>query len=166
MQKVIKNIFFVLVSISVTASFWVSKELLFPFVTTKAFVFRIAIEAALPCYVYLLISNKQLRPNLRNPLSLAVLAFLVINIISSFSGVALIRSLFGNFERMGGAFYIGHLVLLYFYVVCFGQMSGKYMERFLKVMLFVASVVTINGIFGWLNATWGLTSAAGFAFPT
>ncbi|MEK7161304.1 MAG: hypothetical protein AAB729_01285 [Patescibacteria group bacterium] len=114
MKKFIQWVFFSLVVLSLTASWWVFKDLLFPYVTSKAFFFRICIELALPLYIYLLLENKQLRPNWKNPLHIAVMAFLVVNIISSFSGVDVIRSLWGNFERMGGAFYLGHLTLLYF----------------------------------------------------
>ncbi len=151
MKKIIQWAFFILVVLSLTASWWVFKDLLFPYVTSKAFFFRIFIELAMPLYIYLLLENKQLRPNWKNPLHLSVMVFLVINIISSFSGVNVVRSLWGNFERMGGAFYLGHLTLLYFYVVAIGQMPGSYFQKFLKLFLAVASVVAINGLFGWMH---------------
>lgn len=151
MNKLLKNIFFVLVCLSLTAAFWVAKDLLFPFVTTKAFFFRIAIEAAFPFYLYLIVSESKLRPQFKNPLTLSVSAFLVINIISSFTGVSVVRSLWGNFERMGGAYYLTNLVALYFYVLALGQMQGLYFKRFLKVLLFVSFVLVGNGIFGWLG---------------
>src|SRR5438128_1659028 len=112
MRKVISQIFFLLVCLSVTAAFWVSKEMLFPYVTTKAFFFRIVIELALPLYAYLLISDPSLRPNLKNPITLSVLAFFVISLISSFAGDNAGHSLWGNFERMGGTFYLAHLTAL------------------------------------------------------
>jgi len=151
MKKFIQWTFFSLVVLSLTASWWAFKDLLFPYVTSKAFFFRICIELALPLYLYLLLGNKQLRPNLKNPLHIAVLAFLVVNIVSSFSGVDIIRSLWGNFERMGGVFYLGHLTLLYFYVVALGQMPGSYFQKFLKLFLAVGAVVAINGLFGWMG---------------
>ena len=151
MKKFIQWVFFSLVVLSLTASWWVFKDLLFPYVTSKAFFFRICIELALPLYIYLLLENKQLRPNWKNPLHIAVMAFLVVNIISSFSGVDVIRSLWGNFERMGGAFYLGHLNLLYFYVVSLGQMPGSYFQKFLKLFLAVSAVVAVNGLFGWMH---------------
>ncbi len=151
MKKIIQWVFFILVVLSLTASWWVFKDLLFPYVTSKAFFFRICIELALPLYLYLLLDNKNLRPNLKNPLHLSVLAFFVVNIISAFSGVDVIRSLWGNFERMGGAFYLGHLTLLYFYVVAIGQIPGSYFQKFLKLFLAVAAVVAVNGLFGWMH---------------
>src|ERR1700687_5825090 len=109
LMNCMKLIFFVLACLSVSAALWVFKDLLFPYVTSKAFFFRIAIELALPFYLFLLAAEPNLRPRLKNPLSILALAFLVINIASSFTGVSTVRSLFGNFERMGGAYYLGHL---------------------------------------------------------
>lgn len=151
MNRFAKWAFFILVSLSLTASWWVFKDLLFPYVTSKAFVFRIFIELALPFYLYLTFSDPQLRPNWKNPLNLAITIFVLVNIASSFTGNSVSRSLWGNFERMGGSFYIGHLALLYFYVVLLGQMPGKFFQRFLKVILITSGLVAINGVFGWLH---------------
>ena len=151
MKKIIQNLFFILVCLSTTAALWVFKDLLFPYVTSKAFFFRICVELAVPFYSYLLMADKKLRPNLKNPLNILVLLFLTINLISSFSGVNVVRSLGGNFERMGGTFYLAHLVALYFFVVALGQMQSFYLIRFLKFLLFMSLVIAGNGIFGWLH---------------
>lgn len=151
LNKIVKNIFFILVCLSVSSALWVFKDLLFPFVTSKAFFFRIAIELALPFYLYLIVSEKELRPSIKNPLSLLVVLFLIINTAASFTGNSTIRSLWGNFERMGGAYYIAHLSALYFYVLALGQMQKQYLQIFLKFLLFFAFIVAGNGIFGWLG---------------
>jgi O-antigen ligase/tetratricopeptide (TPR) repeat protein len=152
MQKFIKNIFFVLVCLSLLAPLWVFKDLLFPYVTSKAFYFRIVIELALPFYVYLLLSSPKLRPKFKNnPINCLILVFLVLNLVSAFTGVSVVRSLWGNFERMGGVFYLANLTLLYFYVLCLGQMGGAYLKNFLNVFLAAALVITVNGIFGKLG---------------
>ncbi|MBI5530198.1 MAG: O-antigen ligase family protein [Candidatus Doudnabacteria bacterium] len=151
MKKFVQWMFFVLTAAALTASWWVFKDLLFPYVTSKAFFFRICVELALPFYVYLLLADKTLRPKLKNPLHIAVVLFFIVNVISSFTGTGLVRSLWGNFERMGGAFYLGHLTLLYFYVVALGQMPGNFFQRFLKTFLGICAVVSINGLFGWLH---------------
>lgn len=148
MRKFTIAIFTALVYLSLLTPFWVFKELLFPFVTSKAFYFRITIELAFPFYLYLVTVFKDLRPNLKSPLSLLVSGFLLTNFLSAVFGVNVNRSLWGNFERMGGVFYLAHLVLLYFYVVCLGQMGGVYIRRFLKALLAVAAVITLNGISG------------------
>ena len=150
-QKWILNIFFCLVCLAITSPLWVSKEFLFPYVTTKAFVLRIAIELALPCFAILLFLRKALRPNLKNPLNLAVIGLVIVFWVSGLLGVNPHRSLWGNFERMGGAFYFTHLALLYFYILLLSQAGGVYIKRVLKFFLFVAGIICINGVVGWLG---------------
>lgn len=129
-EKWVKNIFFWLVILSLLAPLWVFRDLLFPYVTSKAFYFRILIETAFPFYLYLIISRADLRPKLKNnPLNILMLTFLLANFVSAFTGVGMVRSLWGNFERMGGAYYLSHLTALYFYILCFGQMNEKDMKQ-------------------------------------
>lgn len=150
-QKFALNGFFVLVCLALTSPLWVSKQLLFPYVTTKAFVLRLAIELALPFYVYFLFSNPSTRPNLKRPINLAVLGFVLTTWISAFFGDNFLKSVFGNFERMGGAFYVTHLALLYFYILFFGQWSSKYLFRLLQFFIFISFVICANGVIGWLG---------------
>lgn len=154
MQKFIKTIFFFLVLASLLAPWLVSKELLFPYITTKALFFRLVIELALPLYLYLLLDNKNLRPNFKNPLTISLVAFFLISVISSFAGVNVTRSLWGNFERMGGAYYMAHLLALYFYVLMLGQMGGKYLWWFMQCVVGSAALMAVYGIFvrlQWIN---------------
>lgn len=151
MKKWVLNIFAVLVVLALLTPFMVFRDLLFPYVTSKAFYFRIIVELAVPLYVYLILVDKQLRPKLKNFLNLSVIAFLVINIISAFVGVNVSRSLWGNFERMGGVFYIAHLVALFFYVQMLGQAGSVYLKRFLQGFVLVAVLVTLNGLSGWIG---------------
>src|ERR1035437_4098679 len=122
-ETAISVIFFILVSLALLSPLWVFKDLLFPFITSKAFAFRIFIELALPCYVYLLVRRRDYRPSWKNPLVLAMLGFLLFSFIASFAGVNQNRSLWGNFERMGGAYYVAHLTLLAMYVMMLGQIE-------------------------------------------
>ena len=145
------KIFSGLVFLSLLTPVWIFSELFFPYITSKAFFFRIAIELALPFYLYLIVVNPQLRPKFKNFLNIAVLVFLLINIVSGLAGVNVIRSLWGNYERMGGAYYLAHLVALYFYVQVLGQAGGTYLKRFLQAFVAVAVFVTLNGLLGKLG---------------
>jgi O-antigen ligase len=147
MEKIIKKIFFVLVFLTLTTPVWVFKDLLFPFVTSKAFVLRILVELALPLYIYLLVSRKEFRPNLRNALNIAIIAFVILNFISALLGFNPTKSLWGNFERMGGAYYVAHLALLYFYVLMISQINTGYLKKLLDGTIIIAVLVTLNGIF-------------------
>lgn len=153
MQKTIKNLFFFFVSLSLLAPLWVFKDLLFPFVTSKAFFFRIAIELAFPLYVYLLVSEKKLRPSLKNPLNFLVLAFLAINILSSFFGVSVIRSLWGNFERMGGAYYLAHLAALYFYILMLGKMGESNQRKGIDYLFYAIFGFLVAIVLGWSSGS-------------
>jgi O-antigen ligase len=148
------RIFRYLVYLTLLTPFLVSKEFLFPFVTTKAFYFRIIIELALPFYLYLLVVKKDARPKFRNPLTILVVAFWAVNLVSSFVGVNLARSLWGNFERMGGTFYLLHLTLFYFYLLFLAQIKGKYFQDFLRLVVILASAIAIYSIL----TVWGMPS--------
>jgi O-antigen ligase len=151
MNKVVLKVFAVLVFLTLLTPLWVFSELQFPFITSKAFFFRIAIELAVPMYIFLLLSRKNLRPKLKNPLNIVVLLFLAINIITSFLGVNPMRSLWGNFERMGGTFYLAHLVFLFFYIQLLGQAGGVYLKRFLQAFVGVATLLALNGLSGLVH---------------
>ncbi len=126
--------------------FWVFKELLFPFITSKAFYLRILVEITLPLYVYLLMKYPQYRPSWKNPLTISITAFLFLNFIAAIFGVNPLRGIWGNFERMGGVFYLAHLTMLYFYVLLLGQMGGRYMRWFLDAVIWSAALITLDGI--------------------
>jgi O-antigen ligase/tetratricopeptide (TPR) repeat protein len=150
-KKYSLGIFFSLCLLSLLTPFWVFSRMQFPYITGKAFYFRIVIELALPFYLFLIMSNPSWRPRLKNWLNVAVGLFFLANLLASFLGVNQIRSLWGNFERMGGAFYLLHLVLLYFYVQLLGQVGGAYLKRFLQGLVGSALLITFNGISGWLH---------------
>lgn len=150
-EKWAVRIFAGLVVLSLLTPFWVFAPLLFPYITSKAFYFRILVELALPLYVFLLVVRPSLRPRMKNWLNVAVVVFVGINIITAFTGVYVFRSLWGNFERMGGVFYLLHLTLLFFYVQMLGQAGNIYLKRFLQSFIAVAVLVTLNGLSGWVG---------------
>ncbi len=145
-SKFIQGLFCFFVIITLLTPFWVFKDLLFPFITSKAYFLRIMVEISLPFYVFLVLGNKDYRPSFKNPLSLSVLAFLLLNIISALAGVNPLKSFWGNFERMGGVIYIAHLTLLYFYVLLLGQIGQQYMRRFVVGVILIAGAVALDGL--------------------
>lgn len=150
-KKTIGTIFFGLVCLSLLTPFLVFKDLLFPFVTSKAFYFRIVIELALPLYAYLIFVDGSLRPKIKNPLNIAVVLFLVASFIAALLGGNVLKSVFGNFERMGGAYYLAHLTLLYFYLVLLAQMGGNYLQKFLKMLVAVGTLCSLDAVMVWLS---------------
>lgn len=125
--------------------FFVFKDLLFPYVTSKAFFLRIAVELALPFYLFLIVAYKQYRPSFKNPLTAAIVVFWVINLISAVLGVNAAKSLWGNFERMGGAYYLLHLTLIYFYLLLLAKISPLFFSRFLKSSIIISGMLSVYG---------------------
>jgi len=144
--KFLQGLFCLLVVVTLLTPFWVFKDLLFPYITSKAYFLRILVEITLPLYIYFILAYKNYRPSFKNPLTLAVVAFLVLNTISAIFGVNPLRSFWGNFERMGGVFYLAHLTLLYFYVLLLGQMSQQYMKAFLLSVISIGGLASVYGI--------------------
>ncbi|MCL5666495.1 MAG: O-antigen ligase family protein [Patescibacteria group bacterium] len=149
--KPVLYIFFILICFSLLTPFVVDKNYLFPFILPRALFLRIVLDIALPFYLYLILAKKEYRPNLKNPLNLSVLVFLGVYFITSFTGVDALRSVWGNIERMGGAWYMMHLVMLYFYVLLLAQASGRLLLRFLKIFLWVANVTVFYGLWVYLG---------------
>ncbi len=145
--KFFKFCFAGLIFLLLLTPLWVFKDLLFPFVTSKAFYLRIIVEVTLPFYIGLIVMRKDLRPDLKNPLTLAVLAFWVMNLLSALFGVNIVRAMWGNFERMGGAYYLLHLTLIYFYLLLLSKMDGKLFLFFLKATVWFFGLLSLYGIF-------------------
>jgi O-antigen ligase len=145
-KKFITFVFIGLVVLALLTPFMVFKDLLFPFVTSKAFYLRILVELALPFYLYLFLRYPQYRPSYKNPLTICILAFFLFNLISGISGVNPLRSIWGNFERMGGVFYLGHLCLLYFYVLMIGQINSRYLRLFLQFLIGIGVTLSLDGV--------------------
>lgn len=143
--------FYFLCLLTLLTPFWAFSELLFPYVTSKAFYFRILVEAALPFYCYLVFTEKNLRPKLSSPINVLLLSFFAINIITAFTGLNPSRSLWGNFERMGGVWYLLHLIFWAYYIQLVAKAGEKYLKWFLRVFIAVGVTVTLNGISGWLH---------------
>lgn len=153
-----KNLLYIvfgLVCLSLLTPLIINKNFLFPFISPRAFYFRIMLDFALAFYVYLILARKEYRPSLKNPLTAAVLAFLVLNIVSSIFGVGFLKSFWGNIERMGGAWYLLHLCLLYLYILMLSQANGKLFLYVLKFFLWVSIISVLYGV-------WVLLGFPGF----
>jgi O-antigen ligase/Flp pilus assembly protein TadD len=134
--------------LSVSSTCVVSMELFNPFVTTKALWLRACVALALPFYVHLLLVNPALRPNLKNPLTLAVITYVFLAVLSAVFGVNRIRSFWGNYERMGGAYHLIHLTLLYFYLLLIARAKGeRVVRRLLLLLVWIAALSSLYGIF-------------------
>lgn len=88
--------------------FLVSSSLFFPFITTKAFAFRIVVEIVFALWMVLMLLNDEYRPK-RSLVMYGVLTFLLVIGIANIFGVEPIKSFWSNFERMEGYITLLHL---------------------------------------------------------
>ena len=151
MRKISEKVLFTGCLVALLTPIFIFKDLLFPYVTSKAYFFRIVIELLLPFYIYLLVTNKQYRPNLKNFIHLSILGFLAVNFVSAIFGVNVIKSFFGNFERMGGVYYLAHLSAFYFYIVLLAELHSEYVRKFLLALAGSGILLAIYGILVWLK---------------
>ena len=141
-----KRFYFILLCLTLFTPFYVTQEIVYPFITAKALFFRSLILLTLPVYAYLVFKDRNLRPNYKNPVNILLVLFLAINFVSAFRGVNLTRSLWGNFERMGGAFNLLSLVLLYFYLLTLGALKGVWLRNFLKLFAFSGTLTAVYAL--------------------
>ncbi|MEK7578372.1 MAG: O-antigen ligase family protein, partial [Patescibacteria group bacterium] len=88
---------------------YVGGSFFFPFIFPKIWLFQLATEIIFFFYVVLAISDSRFRPKFNLVLG-AVLLLTLILIITSFTGVDIFRSFWGNTERMSGVIAWFHFV--------------------------------------------------------
>lgn len=139
----------------------VDTDFFFPFVAPKTIFFRIMIEIMLAAYLLLLLINRKYRPRL-NHLTVALLLFLLVFIIASFTGVNFSRSFWSTYERMTGIFTMLHLGAFFVILTSVFKKRTDW-EKFLGVSIIVGVllglyVLTSNQISTRGGGTIGNTS--------
>jgi tetratricopeptide (TPR) repeat protein len=140
--------------------------LFFPFITAKAFTFRILVEIVFALWLILVLREKGtdvadtergIAPRV-NYLTITVTVFTIITLIADLLGYNPLRSIWSNFERMEGWITIVHL-WAYFMVISsvFGQANVEGSEgrrnwrRFLNVFLVAGLITAIYGLFQYFG---------------
>jgi O-antigen ligase len=136
---------FLLLALSILSTVAVTSDIWGP-TTAKALWFRASIFVALPIYVILLLEYPKLRPDLRNPLNLAVVTFALVNILAAIAGVNWTLSFWGTYERMGGVFQLLHLTLLYFYVLTMANAEPRLLKILTGLLVWIAGFASVYGI--------------------
>src|SRR4051812_34117375 len=108
LKKILKGIIFIGLFIVPFTPLFVSSSFFFPFITTKAFVWRIAVEVVLAAWLLLAYLDPTYRPK-RTPILTALIAFLVVIGLADAFGASPLKSFWSNFERMEGYVTILHL---------------------------------------------------------
>src|SRR3989344_1664780 len=140
-------------------------NLYFPFITGKAFTFRILIEILGGVWLLLAISDKKYRPRF-SWLLIAILSFISVISIADIFGINPYRSFWSDFERMDGLINLLHLIL-YFLIAGSALTTKKVWDYFfnttigisvllsLLALLQLAGMMEINTDAGRLDSTIG-----------
>ena len=140
------RILFGLVVGSLISTAVLGSDLLYPSLTGKTLWFRAFVLLALPFYLYLVAADRGLRPNLRNPLTLAVAGFLFISLLATIFGVNPWRSFWGVYFRMSGEYHLIHLILLYFYLLLLRRANSRYLNVLLQLLVWIAALSSVYAI--------------------
>ncbi|MFA6279118.1 MAG: O-antigen ligase family protein [Candidatus Paceibacterota bacterium] len=91
----------------------VASSYFFPFITGKAFFFRILVEIVFVAWVALAFLDKEYRPRL-SWIGIAVLAFVAWMFVADAFAINAAKAFWSNFERMEGWVFLAHLLGFFF----------------------------------------------------
>ncbi|MFY9457645.1 MAG: O-antigen ligase family protein [Candidatus Spechtbacterales bacterium] len=117
----------------------------FPFVVPKTVFFWILAEIIFAAWLLLAISNKQFRPRW-NAVSITLGVFLLITVVTSFTGINVERSFWSTLERMAGTINWIHLAL-FFFALTFTFRTLADWKKLLTASLIAASLVALIFLF-------------------
>lgn len=80
----------------------------FPFIVMKNVSFRVLVEIIVACWILLALKDRRFRPG-THPVSITIAIFFAVTLLASLVGVNVDRSIWGDYERMGGLFGMIHL---------------------------------------------------------
>ena len=112
MPKYLKNIIFAGLFLVPFVPLLVSGSLFFPFITTKAFTWRIIVEIIFAAWLLLALLDVNYRPK-KSFILYSIALLLVVIGLSNIFGVAPLKSLWSNFERMEGYLALVHLGMFF-----------------------------------------------------
>ncbi|MFA5942622.1 MAG: O-antigen ligase family protein [Candidatus Paceibacterota bacterium] len=102
----------------------------FPFITGKAFYFRILVEIAVAAWVVLALLDREYRPRL-SWVGAAVLAFVVWMFVADLFAINAAKAFWSNFERMEGWVLLAHLLGFFFVASAVLRVEMKWRAWFL-----------------------------------
>lgn len=121
----------------------------FAFVTTRAIFFRVLVALATAILIAILLRHRT-RLDRGDPIFWAFTAFLGANLLSALVGPSPIRSMFGDFERMGGVWSWLHLLAYYAALRTFFSPDDwrRYFRNSVAVAGFVSVLLVAHELMG------------------
>ncbi len=143
-NKVLRYVIYVLLGLTLFVPLAVANWMFFPFITGKAFIFRVLVELAFAVWAVLALRDPSVRPK-RTPLFWGITIFTIVAFIVDMTGMNPIRSLWSNFERMEGWITIIHL-WAYFIVFSSVVQTRKIWHWFFNISFVAAGFMALQGV--------------------
>jgi len=141
MQKPLSHILIGSVFLLATLPLIVFDGLFFPFITSKAFLFRVLVEVGIISLFILALEDKKYIPRI-TPVTLFFGIFVTVMLFADLFGVNVVRSIWSNFERMEGWITLAHLfgaLLLFERVLGVSDLWKRWIQTSLGVSVLVGA---------------------------
>ena len=155
-QRTLANILKVGTYLSFLCIFFVFKNLLFPYITSKQIYFNVLIEIMVFFWAWLVIKYPEWRPK-KNLINFGLLAFFGAVLLSSVFGVDFNLSFWGDVERMLGWFHLIHFFFFYLIILTVFRTWEDWKTLYI-VSIVVATFVSFYGIlqhYEVVKSPWG-----------
>ena len=140
---------------------YIASDLFFPFITGKAFAFRIIVEIVFAAWVWLILVAPEHRPR-KSQLLIAFTVFLAVLTLSTIFSENLTRSFWSNFERMEGL--VMHLHLFAYFLVLSSMFERKHWHTFFALFVvagFFENIYVMIQHLGYIPSLQGITRVDG-----
>jgi len=124
--------------------FFVFKNFLFPYITSKQIYFNILIEILFIFWLAFIVKFPDWRPR-KNLITIGLVAFFTAITISCFTGVDFNLSFWGDIERMLGVFHLLHFLVFYFIIITIMR-TWKDWKLLFIVALTAGTLIGLHGI--------------------
>lgn len=147
---VVRNMFRIGILLIPFTSFIVLQSGLFPYITGKAFAFRVIITILAILWTYLIINDVRYRPKI-SIIFITIVIFMMSTGISTILSVNPALSFWGTYERMDGYINLLHLCLYFLIATSFFKIN-KGGDQFWYVFIVISVIMSIYGFLQIKNA--------------
>jgi O-antigen ligase/tetratricopeptide (TPR) repeat protein len=160
-KPLLKGIIFTGLFLVPFVPFLMSGHFFFPYITLKAFTFRIIVEIIFASWLLYMLVEPEARPR-RSLLLYALGAFLLVIALANVFGLAPVKSFWSNFERMEG--YVTLLHLGAYFVVAGSVMRELHWSRWWNTSLVASALMSLYALGQVFNAEiWRVDATFGNA---
>lgn len=131
------------IGLSFISVFLVYGRLFFPYITSKQIYFNILIEVLFVFWLAFIIKYPEWRPKW-SYISIGLISFLAVMLLSSFFSVDFNLSFWGDAERMLGAFHVIHFLIYYFIIITIMR-TWQDWRNLLIISIIAAVLVSLYG---------------------